>query len=241
MSQTRWQRLQELFDGLIATPPRERAAWLAAIDADDALKREALALAEAECTGAEDGMTRQLRDAAARIVTPHGGDQRLGAYRLIEEIGSGGMGTVFLAERVDENFDQRVAIKLLRGLPTKETTERMRRERQILADLSHPHIARLLDGGSTADGQPYLVMEHVGGVPLNEFCRRHDLSIAARLRLIQKICAAVQYAHQRLIIHRDLKPGNVLVRADGEPVLLDFGIAKLLAETGPDAQLTALP
>jgi len=241
MSATRWQLLQELFDGLMATPPGERAAWLAAIDADEALKREALALVEAECDGAQDGVTRQLRDAAARIATPLAGDRRLGAYRLIEEIGSGGMGTVFLAERVDENFDQRVAIKLLRGLPTKETTERMRRERQILADLSHPHIARLLDGGSTADGQPYLVMEHVDGVPLNEFCRRNDLSIAARLRLIQKICAAVQYAHQRLIIHRDLKPGNVLVRGDGEPVLLDFGIAKLLAETGPDAQLTALP
>ena len=167
--------------------------------------------------------------------------QRLGAYRLIEEIGSGGMGTVFLAERVDENFEQRVAIKVLRGIPTRDATERMRRERQILADLSHPYIARLLDGASTTDGQPYLVMDYVDGLPLNEFCRRHDWPLAARLRLMQKICGAVQYAHQRLVIHRDLKPANVLVRADGEPVLLDFGIAKLLGDTGGAAQQTGLP
>jgi serine/threonine-protein kinase len=159
---------------------------------------------------------------------------------LIEEIGSGGMGTVFLAERADDTFHQHVAIKLLRGIPTRESTERMRRERQILADLSHPHIARLLDGGSTSRGEPYLVMEYVEGVPINEFCRTRSLSMGDRIRLIQKVCGAVQYAHQRLVIHRDLKPANVLVRADGEPVLLDFGIAKLLGNTGGDAQ-TGLP
>jgi serine/threonine-protein kinase len=238
MSDTRWQRLQELFDGLVATPPAQRAAWLADIHADDGLKREAMALVEAE-DSAGNGMTGQLRQAAARIAT-RPVEQRLGPYQLIEEIGSGGMGTVFLAERADENFSQRVAIKLLRGIPTRDLTERMRRERQILADLNHPHIARLLDGASTTDGQPYLVMDYVDGMPLNAFCRANNLPIAARLQLIQKICGAVQYAHQRLVIHRDLKPANVLVRADGEPVLLDFGIAKLLVDTGPAAQKTGL-
>ena len=150
------------------------------------------------------------------------------------------MGTVFLAERADDTFARRVAIKVLRGIPTRESTERMRRERQILADLSHPHIARLLDGGSTADGQPYLVMEYVEGEPINAFCRRTRSRSSDRLRLIQKVAGAVQYAHQRLVIHRDLKPANVLVRADGEPVLLDFGIAKLLGNTGGDAA-TGLP
>ncbi|MFC4820280.1 protein kinase domain-containing protein [Dokdonella ginsengisoli] len=239
MNPERWQRLQELFDGLIALPPQRRAAWLADAEADAALRAEALALVEAEERDG-DGMTSRLREAAARETSPPPG-RELGAYRLIEEIGSGGMGTVFLAERIDQAFDRRVAIKLLRGIPTRESTQRMRRERQILADLSHPNIARLLDGGSTADGQPYLVMEYVDGVPLNAFCEQRALPTAARLELIGRICAAVQYAHQRLVIHRDLKPANVLVRADGEPILLDFGIAKLLAETGGDAEQTGLP
>ncbi|HEY6941438.1 protein kinase domain-containing protein [Dokdonella sp.] len=236
----RWERLQELFDGLLARPPATREAWLADVEPDADLRAEALALVAAEGDG-EDGITRQLREAAARAATVPASGRQLGPYRLTGEIGSGGMGTVFLAERVDQHFDQRVAIKLLRGLPTRDSTERMRRERQILADLSHPHIARLLDGGTTADGQPYLVMEYVDGVPLNEFCRARDLPLRERLQLLLKICSAVQYAHQRLVIHRDLKPANVLVRGDGEPVLLDFGIAKLLGETGGTAQQTGLP
>ena len=239
MSDLRWQRLQELFDGLVATPPAARSEWLAGLDADDELKREALALVEAEDSG-NSGMTGQLRQAAERMSSAPPLDRRIGAYRLMREIGSGGMGTVFLAERVDDTFSQRVAIKLLRGIPTRESTERMRRERQILADLSHPHIARLLDGGNTSDGEPYLVMEYVDGMPLNAFCSAQALPLVARLRLLQKICGAVQFAHQRLVIHRDLKPANVLVRADGEPVLLDFGIAKLLVDTGPAAQQTGL-
>lgn len=241
MSDPRWERLQFLFDGLLAVRPAERESWLAEVEPDVDLRAEALALVAAE-RDSDEGITRQLREAAVRVsIAPPASGRQLGPYRLTGEIGSGGMGTVFLAERVDQNFDQRVAIKLLRGLPTRESTERMRRERQILADLSHPHIARLLDGGTTADGQPYLVMEYVDGVPLNEYCRSRDLSLNDRLRLLQKICGAVQYAHQRLIIHRDLKPANVLVRADGEPVLLDFGIAKLLGETGGTAQQTGLP
>jgi serine/threonine-protein kinase len=239
MSDARWQRLQELFEGLLEREPAAREAWLASVESDAELRREALALVDAD-SGPRVSITRKIRDASARVAEATAVERRLGPYRLIEEIGSGGMGTVFLAERADDTFHQRVAIKVLRGIPTRESTERMRRERQILADLSHPHIARLLDGGSTSDGQPYLVMEFVEGVPINEFCRRNDLSVGDRVRLIQKVCGAVQYAHQRLVIHRDLKPANVLVRADGEPVLLDFGIAKLLGNTGRDAQ-TGLP
>jgi serine/threonine-protein kinase len=241
MSDARWQRLQELFEGLLERSPDEHEAWLASMEADADLRREARALYDAD-SGPRVSITRQVRDASARVsAAVPAADQRLGPYRLIEEIGSGGMGTVFLAERADDSFHRHVAIKLLRGIPTRETTERMRRERQILADLSHPHIARLLDGGSTADGQPYLVMEYVEGVPINEFCRVRALPLADRLRLIQKVCGAVQYAHQRLVIHRDLKPANVLVRADGEPVLLDFGIAKLLSTTGEGAAQTGMP
>ncbi len=239
MSGQRWQRLQELFEGLLERAPAEREAWLALVEPDPELRREALELADAD-SGPRVSITRQVREASARIAEASTVERRLGPYKLIEEIGSGGMGTVFLAERADDAFARRVAIKVLRGIPTRESTERMRRERQILADLSHPHIARLLDGGSTADGQPYLVMEYVEGEPINAFCQTHALSIGDRLRLIQKVAGAVQYAHQRLVIHRDLKPANVLVRADGEPVLLDFGIAKLLGNTGGDAA-TGLP
>ncbi len=239
MSDARWQRLQELFEGLLDRTPEERDAWLASVEPDPALCRDALALADAD-SGPRISITRQVRDASARIAEAMTVERRLGPYKLIEEIGSGGMGTVFLAERADDAFARRVAIKVLRGIPTRESTERMRRERQILADLSHPHIARLLDGGSTADGQPYLVMEYVEGDPINQFCQSRGLSVNERLRLIQKVCGAVQFAHQRLVIHRDLKPANVLVRADGEPVLLDFGIAKLLGNTGADAA-TGMP
>ncbi|MBO9663977.1 serine/threonine-protein kinase [Dokdonella sp.] len=233
----RWQRLQELFDGLLARAPEAREAWLAGLGDEETLKREALRLVEADA--GEDRVAGFLHAGLRAYALPPG--HRLGPYRLVEEIGNGGMGTVFLAERADGSFDQNVAIKLLRGFPTRDSTERMLRERQILADLHHPGIARLLDGGSTADGQPYLVMEHVDGVPLNEFCRRRDPPLAARLQLIGKICAAVQYAHQRLVIHRDLKPANVLVRADGEPILLDFGIAKLLDHSDAPAETTRLP
>ena len=239
MSDARWQRLQELFEGLLERMPDERDAWLALVEPDPELRREALALADAD-SGPRVSITRQVREASVRIAEAGAIERRLGPYKLIEEIGSGGMGTVFLAERDDDAFARRVAIKVLRGIPTRESTERMRRERQILADLSHPHIARLLDGASTADGQPYLVMEYVEGAPINQFCEQRALPVGERLRLIQKVCGAVQFAHQRLVIHRDLKPANVLVRADGEPVLLDFGIAKLLGNTGGDAA-TGMP
>ena len=153
----------------------------------------------------------------------------IGSYRVLGVIGEGGMGQVLLAERADEQFKQRVAIKLLRrGVSSHQLQTRLKLERQILATLEHPYIAKLIDGGTTAEGTPYIVMEYVEGVAINIYADHQKLTIEQRLRLFQKVCAAVQCAHQHLIVHRDLKPSNILVTNDGTPKLLDFGIAKLL-------------
>ncbi|HEU4601011.1 MAG TPA: serine/threonine-protein kinase, partial [Steroidobacteraceae bacterium] len=153
----------------------------------------------------------------------------LGNYRLLRKLGSGGMGDVYLAERADEEYRQHVAIKIVRsGLFSAQIQGRLRQERQILANLQHPNIARLLDGGRAQDGTPYLVMEYIEGEPIDSYCDRRQLTIEERIRLVQQVCAAVHYAHQNLIVHRDLKPNNILVTTHGEPKLLDFGIAKLL-------------
>ena len=155
--------------------------------------------------------------------------RRLGPYQLLELIGSGGMGEVYLAERIDHEFEQQVAIKVVRNSPLPmDVHARLRTERQILANLQHPYIARLLDGGSADDGTPYLVMEYIEGMPINLYCDRQRLNLEQRLELFCKVCAAVQCAHQNLIVHRDLKASNILVTNNGEPRLLDFGIAKLL-------------
>jgi serine/threonine-protein kinase len=155
--------------------------------------------------------------------------QRLGPYRILRKLGSGGMGDVWLAERADDEYQQHVAIKIVRsGLYSTQVQSRLRTERQILATLQHPNIARLLDGGRDADGTPYLVMEYIDGEAVDVYCNRRRLSLAERIELARKICSAVHYAHQNLIVHRDLKPNNILITPDGVPKLLDFGIAKLL-------------
>ncbi len=243
MNADHWQRLQDLFDALIALAPAQREAWLVEHEADAGLRREALALV-ASHDAQDASLTARVGGVAGQAFAPAVQEgMRVGPYLLRREIGSGGMGTVFLAERSDAEFDQQVAIKLIRGIATADASRRLRRERQILADLNHPGIARLLDGGTTEAGQPYLVMEYVDGVTITEFARERKLPRTQRLRLLQQVARAVQYAHQRLVVHRDLKPANVLVRADGVPVLLDFGIAKLLdVETsGPHETRTALP
>ncbi|MGY0558957.1 protein kinase domain-containing protein [Lysobacter sp. A421] len=150
----------------------------------------------------------------------------LGSWRLVECLASGGMGTVFIAERADRLYTQQVAIKLMHGQPDAATIERMAAERQLLAQLQHPGIARLYDGGTTPAGQPYLVMEYIDGLPLHHYCRERQPNLRRRIELFQNVCHAVECAHRHMIVHCDLKPGNVLVRADGEPVLLDFGIAR---------------
>ncbi len=155
-------------------------------------------------------------------------DRRLGAYRVLRSLGRGGMGEVFLAERADGAFEGRVALKLVSPDGSEETLQRFRAERQTLANLEHPHIARLLDAGTTEDDRPYLVMEHVDGVRIDQHCNDRQLSLEERLELFLDVCDAVQHAHRNLIVHRDLKPDNILVGAEGEAKLLDFGIAKLL-------------
>jgi serine/threonine protein kinase len=159
--------------------------------------------------------------------------QRIGAYKILDQIGHGGMGEVFSAVRADGQYEKKVAIKLVRsGHDTESILERFRNERQILASLDHPNIARLLDGGTTEEGIPYLVMELVEGAPIDDYCDARKLNITSRLQLFRQVCGAVQYAHQRLVIHRDLKPSNILVTPEDSPKLLDFGIAKLLDASG---------
>src|SRR5581483_1299317 len=144
--------------------------------------------------------------------------RRIGVYQIIEVIAHGGMGEVYRAARVDGQYEKQVAVKLVRsGFGTEIILERFRHERQILATLDHPNIARLLDGGTTQDGIPYLVMELIEGIPIDQYCQRHDLTIPQRLELFVQVCSAVQYAHQRLVVHRDLKPSNILVTAEGMP------------------------
>lgn len=185
-------------------------------------------------------------DVAAEVLDddPSLTNQFIGPYRLLHQLGRGGMGSVYLAKRDDGQYDQQVALKLIkRGMDSEELIRRFRRERQILANLAHPNISRLLDGGITADGRPFFVMEYVDGEPIVEYVRRERLSTTARLRLFLDVCTAVEYAHRLRIIHRDVKPGNILVGSDGVPKLLDFGIAKLLQDDQPNqsvATATAL-
>jgi serine/threonine protein kinase/tetratricopeptide (TPR) repeat protein len=167
----------------------------------------------------------------SNLVSPVRGieGQRFGAYQVIREIGRGGMGAVYLAGRADDQFKKRVALKVLRAdINAQEVLDRFRHERQILASFDHPNIAGLLDGGSTPNGEPYLVMDYVEGTPIDQYCDSHGLTVAERITLFRQVCSAVQYVHQNLIVHRDLKPSNILVTPDGVPKLLDFGIAKIL-------------
>ncbi|MFL5579076.1 MAG: tetratricopeptide repeat protein [Gemmatimonadaceae bacterium] len=240
MNATRRAEVESVFESALDLATTERAAWLAARCAGDAeLRREVDSLLAAHATpdgplergvAAFAGLLAAERADRVDHVERAMGERRIGPYRVIRELGRGGMGVVYLAERADGAFHRQVAIKLLRASPdADELHRRFLAERQILAALDHPHIARLLDGG-TADGQlPYLVMEYVDGLPITEWCDRERLDVAARLRLFEDVCEAVQSAHQSLVIHRDLKPSNILVTADGEVKLLDFGIAKLLA------------
>jgi eukaryotic-like serine/threonine-protein kinase len=219
------EQLVALFERLSALDAAARDAALAACDADTRDRLQRLLAADAQ----DDDLLAELVAGQAKAMfgsTACG--TRLGAYRVLRELGAGGMGSVLLAERADGQFSQKVAIKLIRGFPTSEGRRRLRQERQILAQLDHPNIAHLVDGGETDDGQPFVVMEFVDGLGLLEHIASHRPSLTARLALFDGIAAAVQHAHERLVIHRDIKPANVLVRADGKPKLLDFGIAKLV-------------
>jgi serine/threonine-protein kinase len=190
--------------------------------ADEGQTTELFGSAAKATAGTRAGASRPRRREASR-------HRRIGPYRLFRKLGEGGMGAVYLAGRADDQFRHQVTVKLIKnGTDNEGIVRRFCNERQILAALHHPHIARLLDGGTADDGAPYFVMEYVEGEPIDQYCDHHKLSIEARLRLFRKVCSAVQYAHQNLVVHRDIKPGNILVDAEGEPKLLDFGVAKLL-------------
>jgi len=232
MDPMQWERVKEVFDAALQREPGERRAFVEpTCVGDEAICDEVLSLLAA--FDRADSFTRIFPNRAVSMIDaelftlPLG--QRVGSYEVLREIGRGGMGAVYLATRADEEYNKRVAIKLVQaGSDRNAIIERFRHERQTLAALDHPNIVKLLDGGTTTDGVPFLVMDYVEGAPVDEYCDAHRLSTTERIRLFLGICAAVQYAHQNLIVHRDLKPSNILVTVDGVPKLLDFGIAKVL-------------
>ncbi len=228
--QARWHQVDKILGDALDQPAAERATLLdRACGSHSDLRHEieSLLRADAQSTSFLENRTRQIQEGLGDDGTEVG--IRIGVYRLIQKIGQGGMGTVFLATRDDRQYRKQVAIKLLRGGAHDDHRQRFRQERQTLALLEHANIARLHDGGVTDDGRPYLVMEYIDGLPLDRYCDQHCLNIDRRVELLCTICAAVSHAHRNLLVHRDLKPDNILVNAEGEPKLLDFGIAKLLA------------
>lgn len=232
----RLRRVRALFDAVIDLPVTDRSRFLARETAgDDELRREIDALVRsAEET--QDPFELGRQGAAASGPTLVG--QRLGAYDVVRLIGLGGMGAVYEGVRADDQYRQRVAIKLVQlGFDSDISIARFRRERQILASLAHRNIATLLDGGVSPDGRPFLVMEYVEGEPITSWCDHRKLPLRERLGLFRQVCAAVQHAHQNLVVHRDLKPGNILVTDDGTVKLLDFGIAKLLVDEEGDESM----
>lgn len=242
MTPERWQQVEAIFQAALDLAPEERGRYLSEVCAHDASLKSDVETLLSQHESAGDLLEEPLYGttelnalgslealANAEIDDDPMIGRRLGAYRIEREVGRGGMGTVYEALRVDNELNMRAAIKLVkRGMDTDFVLRRFRTERQILAALDHPHIARLLDGGTTDDGLPYFVMEFIEGQPLYSYCDSNQLSITERLKLFMGICDALHYAHQKQVIHRDIKPSNVLVTSEGVPKLLDFGIAKLL-------------
>ncbi|MEW6733365.1 MAG: serine/threonine-protein kinase [Acidobacteriota bacterium] len=235
-----WQRVKELFHSALAQQADERAAFLAEVCGDDLSIRKEVESLIAAYEKEEDFIATPIFAGAAKLLVDTETktiEQHIGPYKIIREIGHGGMGTVYLGVRAND-FQKRVAIKLVkRGMDSKEIIRRFQKERQILANLDHLNIAKLLDGGTTPDGLPYFVMEYIEGKPVDEYCDSNQLSITERLKLFLAVCSGVQYSHQNLIVHRDMKPGNILVTNDGVPKLLDFGIAKVLNAEFSDATI----
>ena len=246
ISNERWVDVQRVLDAALALPPEDVASLLDRECGSDAeLRREVEQLLDS-CARAGDFLERPPARLAAALVQARAGERampagrRIGPYIVIGEAGHGGMGVVYVAERGDGQFRQRVALKVLpRGIESDHAIRRFLDERQILASLTHPGIARLLDGGVTDDELPYFAMEYVDGTAIDRYCDERRLDIDARLRLFASVCDAVQYAHQNLVVHRDLKPSNILVTAEAQVKLLDFGIAKLLSDAAPNADAAA--
>jgi eukaryotic-like serine/threonine-protein kinase len=231
-----WERVRDVVDAVLDLPPEARTPYLDQACAEPEVRRyvESLIYSYEQAGGfLDDAAAAKHVEALGETLTEVWQGRRLGAYQVLELIGEGGMGEVYRAVRADDQYQKQVAIKLVRGgFDSRFTLARFKAERQILATLEHPNITRLLDGGATEEGQPFLVMEYVRGLPLDQYCDQHKLNVTARLELFRIVCAAVQFAHQNLVIHRDLKPGNILVTEDGTPKLLDFGIAKIMGPEG---------
>ncbi len=229
MTPETWRRITDLFHEALDLPPELRASHLAALSPDDEPHRAAVEALLA----ANDSNDAFLETPAAHLGSPQDvlpPPPRLGPWSVEKEIGRGGMGAVYLVSRADAAYEQRAALKLVRAdALTWDARRRFVTERQILARLSHPHIAHLLDGGTSPDGRPFLVLEYVDGLPITEYADRRGISVEMRLRLFLEVAAAIAYAHRNLVVHSDIKPSNILVTADGSPKLLDFGIAKLLS------------
>lgn len=234
--QIRWQRIEELFFAALDLPPADRAAFLTREAAGDAdLRKQVEAMIEADESAGSNNIDELVAEAALALHpdndpedTP-GEGRRIGSYVLVREVGRGGTGVVYQAIRADGEFHQTVAFKVVRrGMDTDFILRRFRQERHILARLDHPSIARLLDAGSTSQGQPYIVMDFVDGITITEYCQKKNLSTSAKVRLFLDVCAGVAHAHSQAIVHRDLKPANILVTSEGRPKILDFGIAKWL-------------
>ncbi len=241
---SRWKQVEDLFFAAADLPENERTAFLDRTCAGDPeLRRETeslLATESATETHAHLSIAKVIESAATALFDRTSMEgARFGAYQIIREIGRGGMGTVYLAARADDEFNKQVAIKLVkRGIDTDAVLKRFRQERQILAVLDHPNIARLIDGGTSFDSRPFFVLEYVEGKPIHTWCAERKLSVAERCALFRKVCEPVSFAHRNLVVHRDIKPGNILVTPEGEPKLLDFGIAKLLSDQRADSEHT---
>ena len=235
MTPQRWAQIRQVFDGAIERPAKDRAAYLRVLCAsDEELQREVESLLRSHEQADEflETPAAHLSQIISRDddIGEYPKGYRVGPYEFERRIGRGGMGAVWLANRFDKEYKKQVAVKMVkRGMDSQEILRRFRTERQVLARLDHPNIARLIDGGSTPDGLPYLVMEYVEGTPIDLYCEKRKSSISERLQLFRAVCSAVHYAHQNLVVHRDIKASNILVTADGVPKLLDFGIAKLLS------------
>ncbi len=238
MTLERWQQIEELFQLALEREAKERSAFLdEACTGDADLRREVESLLLYD-ENASSFMETPAFDAASELLGDNQAEsmagRAIGPYKVTREIGHGGMGAVYLAVRDDDEYQKQVAIKLVkRGMDTDGILRRFRNERQILANLDHQNIAKLLDGGTTDDGLSYFIMDHVEGLPIDVYCDSHKLPTVERLKLFRTVCSAVQYAHHHDVVHRDLKPGNILVTAEGVPKLLDFGIAKVLNPEPP--------
>ena len=229
-----WHRLQEAFETAISLESSALQAFLAKFEDEHPSLADELQRLLEEDQLSDDILIKPIAEAAAELSKDKNDPwigRTLGSYEITSRVAVGGMGAVFQAQRIDQQFDQRVAIKIMSAqLLADDSVVRFRTERQILANLNHPNIGKLLDGGTTEGGLPYLVMEYIEGRPIDSYCDEHQLDITSRLQLFQEVCQAVDYAHRNLVVHRDLKPSNIIIDSEGKPQLLDFGIAKLLDE-----------